>query len=360
MILSKQDRIKYLGFDDRWFMFIGILVLGLLTTYLFNSNILSFGIIELVVNYTIAIFFSFCNWSIMRGGMIYLRKKFPDFSDNIKRLSIVFILIIVVVLFVDQIGEITISLLVPEYNAASKNFRMLLPILLISIMTIAIYEAIYFYGQLHKSIKIKEKNKRAIVQSQLDALQNQSKPHFLFNSLNTLRDIIDQESKEDAKHFVDRLSNVYRFILESGNENLITLRQEVNFGKSYIHIQSERFGDNLKVEWNVDESLLDTYIAPMSLQLLLENAIKHNIISKANPLSIFVNVQNNQLEVKNDLQLKSTKLPSTKLGLKNIEQRYELLSGKEISIDNDGQSFTVKIPLLKSSDQKSSYANTDH
>ena len=150
-----------------------------------------------------------------------------------------------------------------------------------------------------------------------------------------------------AKKFVDKLSDVYRFLLESGNANLISLRDELKFAKAYIYIQSERFGDNLKLNWNIPETSLDTKIAPMSLQLLLENAIKHNVISKAKPLEIHVTVKDYYLVVDNIIQSKSTQLPSTKVGLKNIEKRYKLISSKSVVIINEGNRFTVSLPLLK-------------
>jgi LytS/YehU family sensor histidine kinase len=213
-------------------------------------------------------------------------------------------------------------------------------------MIMAIYEAVYFYVRLEEFIREEEQAKQIIVTAKLDALRNQAQPHFLFNSLNTLRDIIDNDPKEDAQEFVDKLSDVYRFILDTGSANLVTLRDELKFAKSYIHIQSERFGDNLKLDWNISEKSLDSKVVPMSLQLLLENAIKHNVISRANPLEIVVKVDGDQLVIENKIQPKSTQLPSTKLGLKNIEKRYSLISEKIPTIVNDGEKFIVSIPLL--------------
>ncbi|WP_438423658.1 sensor histidine kinase [Aquimarina macrocephali] len=245
-------------------------------------------------------------------------------------------------------------------SSHTTQLKILIPIILITIMTMAIYEAVYYYIRLKKSIKEEEQAKRVIVQTQLDALRNQAQPHFLFNSLNTLRDIIDQNSKEDAKEFVDKLSDVYRFILQSGNVNLTSLREELRFAKAYIHIQSERFGDNLKLNWHIPKTALDAMIAPMSLQLLLENAIKHNVISKRKPLVIHVEAKDHQLIVQNKIELKSTKIPSTKVGLKNIQKRYALISNKSPEIKNDGNQFTVSLPLLKITDQNKNYASTDY
>lgn len=224
----------------------------------------------------------------------------------------------------------------------------------------AVYEAIYLFVQLKKSIREEEQARQAIVQAQLDALRNQAQPHFFFNSLNTLRDIIDQNTKEEAKEFVDKLANVYRHILESGSTNLVSLHDELKFSQAYIHIQSERFGDNLKVTWNIPNHLLSSQIIPMSLQLLLENAIKHNVASRSKPLHIAVDVKEDRLQVQNTFQPKSTKIPSTKLGLKNIETRYGLITEEPIEITNGADHFVVTLPLLKTANQKSEHANIDY
>ena len=217
-------------------------------------------------------------------------------------------------------------------------------------MILAIYEAIYYNVRLKKSIREEEQTKQVMIQAQLDTLRNQAQPHFLFNSLNTLRDIIDQDSKHDAKAFVDNLSKVYRFILESGSTNLISLREELKFAKAYMHIQSERFGDNLSVDWQIPENQLSAMIVPMSLQLLIENAIKHNVISKAKPLNIAIEAKDDVLVVSNPIQPKSTQIPSTKIGLKNIEKRYQLISKIKPEIYTDNDYFTVELPLLNATD----------
>ncbi|MDA9774574.1 histidine kinase, partial [Saprospiraceae bacterium] len=278
-LINKERRIKYLGFDDKWFIISGIIILSFVTDYIFSN---SFGrnlpIIVAIIGWSISLFFSTFNWFVIREVMIRLRKRFPDFKDNIKRISLFFFAIVLTVILVDWIGSVFLT------HVAGINFNeiprtKLMSIIIVSSMTMSIYEAIYYYVRLRKSIRDEEQVKQAIVQAQLDALRNQAQPHFLFNTLNTLRDIIDQDSKEDAKNFVDKISNVYRFILESSNSDLVPLKDEIKFAKSYMHIQSERFGDNLSVNWNISDLALHKLIVPMSLQLLLENAIKHNIIA---------------------------------------------------------------------------------
>jgi len=351
MLLNKKKRIALIGFDDFWFMIIGIIILSLIVDYLFNNSFANYNFREATVNWSISLFFSTIDWFIIRGVMIHLRKRYPSFDDNVKRIVIFFLLLVSTIILVDAIGNILLENYFGDtYNRITRS-RIIVPVVIISVMTMAIYEAIYYYVRLRKSIREEEQSKRIIVQAQLDALTNQAQPHFLFNSLNTLRDIIEQNSKEDAKKFVDKLSNVYRFILETDNAHLITLADELKFAHSYIHIQSERFGDNLKMIWDIDEASLEKFIVPMSLQLLLENAIKHNIISKSKPLIINVSIKNNQLIVENKLQLKSTQLPSTKVGLKNIENRYRLITDKIPEVIDNGSTFKVTLNLLNTTDQ---------
>ncbi len=362
-LFNKKKRVQYLGFNDFWFSFIGILVISSITSFMFNDMSTSNPLIVLLIRWGSCFFFTVFDWLIIRGVLIFLRRKYPDFKNDFKRIIYLFIAVIITTLTVDFFGGkfLTIFFKLFDINSTySMNLKIIVPIMIIIVMDMAIYEAIYYYIRLKKSIREEEQTKQVMIQAQLDTLRNQAQPHFLFNSLNTLRDIIDQDSKEDAKDFVDNLSDVYRFILESGSANLISLQKELKFAKAYINIQLERFGDNLKVEWNIPEAKLAAMVVPMSLQLLIENAIKHNIVSRAKPLIINIEIDENYLVIRNKIQAKSTKIPSTKIGLKNIEKRYTLISSKLPIIKNDGSQFMVSLPLLKLSDQKKKYANTNN
>ncbi|WP_046755894.1 sensor histidine kinase [Kordia jejudonensis] len=350
MLFNKQKRLQYIGFNDLWFVIIGIIVLSFVTDYLFSNSFMRYSFGDAIINWSVSLMFSITNWFVMRTNFIFLRKKFPNVEDVGKRAFLLFISIIISVTLIDALGGTIVGYIFDQTYYFSERYRVLLPIIIISVMVMAIYEAIYFYIQLKKSIRQEEQAKQVVVLAQLDALRNQAQPHFFFNSLNTLRDIIDQNSKDDAKQFVDKLSDVYRFILDSGDANIIPLRDELKFARAYIHIQTERFGDNLKLHWNIPETDLDRMIVPMSLQLLLENAIKHNVISRSKPLTIHVKIQDDYVVVTNKIQAKSTQLPSTKLGLINIEKRHALITNKVPKIENSGTEFTVSIPLLTPSD----------
>lgn len=359
-LVNRERRLKYLGFDDKWFIAIGVLILSFITDFLFAN---SFGkglpLWIAIIGWSVSLFFSLSNWFVIREVMIQLRKRMPEFKDSGKRIGLFFISIVTTVIIVDALGSALLT------SFANINFHplpksKLLLIVLISMMTMAIYEAIYYYVRLQKSIREEEQAKQAIVQAQLDALRNQAQPHFFFNTLNTLRDIIDQNSKEEAKDFVDKLSDVYRFILEAGNANLISMKDEIRFAKAYIHIQKERFGENLKVDWEIEDKCLDQMLVPMSIQLLLENAIKHNVVSRSKPLKVKVYTAENNIFVSNKIQAKSSKLPSTKLGLKNIQKRYALLTEDKVEISQENGNFLVKLPILESKMQKKAYASIDH
>jgi sensor histidine kinase YesM len=347
MMTNREKRIKYLGFDDKWFAVTGILLLGLSAMFVFNVGAAQLTKTELIITLVAALFFSTCDWLINRYILIRLRKRYPGLKNSVKRLSLLFTGTLITVTTVDFLGVSLISLVSENVSYDFQDrLRALLIVLFLTIMTMAIYEAVYFFVLLTKSVREEEQAKQAIIQAELDTLRNQAQPHFFFNTMNTLRDIIDQSPKEDAKQFVDKLSDIYRFLLESGDNHVISLKAELKFARAYIHVQSERFGENLKLNWNIPKAMEDKLIAPMSLQLLLENAIKHNVVSRAKPLEVNVNVANDFIVVTNKIQKKSSQLPSTKTGLKNIEKRYALISDRSVEIVNDGSQFSVALPLL--------------
>ncbi|MEO0339001.1 MAG: histidine kinase [Bacteroidota bacterium] len=339
-------RIKYLGFDDRYFILVGVLVLSTVTYILFNNQIFKSSGAEILFNWLICLFLSIANWLIAREVLILLRKKYPKLEDLKKRGILFFFALILIVLSTDFFGGQLLAWFLGGSYHPMNRFRVVLPVVIISVMTISMYEVVYHYVLLREALKKQEEAKRNVVQSQLNALRNQARPHFLFNTLNTLRDIIDQNSKETAKTFVDKLSDVYRYILESGNDHLVSLEDELQFAESYIHIQKERFGENLILDWEIPSIWRSSLIVPMSIQLLLENAIKHNVVSRLKPLTIHVEAKGDTLTVTNTIQAKLTQERSTQMGLQNIVKRYELLGDARPVILNDGIQFSVQLPLL--------------
>lgn len=181
--------------------------------------------------------------------------------------------------------------------------------------------------------------------SQFESLKAQVNPHFLFNSLNVLSSLIHID-QEKAARFVRQLSKVYRYVLEHKDRDTISLKEELPFIESYVFLLDTRFDQNLKVEIELPEEAREKHVAPMVIQLLLENAIKHNIVSRSRPLTIHIAVEGDDLVVRNNLQRKSSTEVSSRTGLENIRKRYEYLTNRKVGIAEDDGHFTVRIPLL--------------
>lgn len=178
-----------------------------------------------------------------------------------------------------------------------------------------------------------------------ETLKNQLDPHFLFNSLNVLSSLIEENPKK-AQEFTVALSKIYRYVLDQKDKNLISVEEELNFAKLYVSLLKMRFEDAIIINFQTDSDINDFKIVPLSLQLLLENAIKHNIISDQKPLQIDIFKEDNYLVVQNSFQKKQTFEKSTGIGLQNIIQRYNLVSNLEINIQQTEKHYIVKLPLI--------------
>ena len=212
----------------------------------------------------------------------------------------------------------------------------------------SIYFSLHFLKHWQRSSLAIEKYKKENIQSQLAALKNHLDPHFLFNNLNILSSLIDKD-RNRSRVFLDRFAAVYRGILKSKDEDLIPLRDEINFMESYIYLLKTRFEEHIKFNINIDDKFTNLVIPPLTVQMLVENAIKHNIISEKKALCIEISVlENGYLIVKNSLNSKpeDENLKSGS-GLNNIKKRYEHFTGKSIKIDKSEDNFIVQVPLLE-------------
>src|SRR5690606_664291 len=180
-----------------------------------------------------------------------------------------------------------------------------------------------------------------------ETLKNQLDPHFLFNSLNVLSSLIE-ENPVKAQEFTVALSKIYRYVLDQKDKNLISVEDELNFAKLYVSLLKMRFEDALIVNFQNIDLINDYKIVPLSLQLLLENAIKHNIISDQKPLQIDIFRQNDYLVIQNTFQKKQTFDKSSGIGLQNIVQRYKIVTNDHVEILQDNKLYTVKLPLISS------------
>ena len=192
-----------------------------------------------------------------------------------------------------------------------------------------------------------EELRRISSQAQLQLIKNQVNPHFLFNNLNVLSAMVIRDNP-DANHFIEEFSKVYRYILSNQESELVLLRSELEVIGPYIFLLNKRFAKGLEVDINIEDCYKEHYIIPVALQMLIENAIKHNVISLARPLKIRIYVSGNSfLTISNNYQPKQSIEPSTQIGLQNISKRYHLVNGSNIKINKTAEQFEISIPLLQ-------------
>jgi LytS/YehU family sensor histidine kinase len=216
--------------------------------------------------------------------------------------------------------------------------------ILITFLIVTIHEAVFFYRQwklnFSKSVSLEKDN----LEARYNTLKAQVNPHFLFNSLNSLMSLLDNNPK--AEKYVQDLSEYLRYVLLSNTREVVDLKDELENLEKFFNLQKLRFDDNLKVTFNIQQSSLTNQIPTLALQMLIDNCIKHNIISTKNPLYINIFDDGISITVVNNLQLKHVE-ESTGQGLKNIEGRYRFIANEPIKIVSDDKHFSVTIPLIK-------------
>lgn len=215
----------------------------------------------------------------------------------------------------------------------------------ISISIAAFFTGTDFLKNWKKEAIRAERLEKEKIATQYESLRNQVNPHFLFNSLNALSELV-YENQELAVKYIRQLGQVYRYVLDSRNQEVASLRDEFHFLESFIFLQKIRFGENLIVEIDVEENDLE-FILPLSLQILFENAIKHNVVSEEDPLKINIYRKENYLIIKNKVNLKQSMDYGTGIGLENIKMRYKYLTEIPVLIHKELDYFRVEIPVLK-------------
>ena len=348
MLIFKNTK-KILGFDDRWFVFHGILLVSLGMNLILFGSLLNDNLCRLFTGcYFVSLFYTSLFWFFFRAIYLTVIQKYPGYENLRKRYLVLIPTVIVCFIILKAVLDYWIDPFIHQYLPSGAEPHALLETIgsfIFLVLVISIYEGIYLFAELKKSKLQQEVLVKENISSQLEGLKNQVNPHFLFNSLNTLASIIPDDQERGVR-FVTKLSKVYRYILDIKDQKLISVRDELDFLHSYTYLLKERFGDNIVIEINVDDSDFEKLIMPLSLQITFENAIKHNIITSSKPLHIQVYMENENLVVKNNLQKKSTVGTSTKMGLQNIKNRYSFFTDKEVGVISTMKHFIVTLPLL--------------
>ena len=234
----------------------------------------------------------------------------------------------------------------PDINWNQENLLLLLTFGFRINLFLNSVNGIWFYMSRLRQTEIEAAQlKKENLEAQFEALRSQINPHFLFNCLNALSTLVYRDAEVSAK-FIAQLSNVYRYLLYNQEKKLVTLQDEMAFLESYLFLLKIRFGENIEIRKEIDEKYEYFHVPPAALQMLIENAIKHNIVSSRNPLRIDILCLNGFVEVTNNLQEKTVKEESTHIGLENIRKRYEFLTEKKITISKTETDFRVSIPLI--------------
>jgi len=279
---------------------------------------------------------------------VLLDRKLPWLRNPVKRLIVQAVSMITYAMLIMGGGVLIWVGLSEEITIGMLNFmayRSILIGLIFLILSLLVANTILFFKNWRTATIQQEELKRAHLALQYDSLKNQVKPHFLFNSLSSLVTLINTDTVK-ATEFVHKLADVYRYLLEQRDNELVKLSEELKFTEDYTFLQKIRFGENLRVNFDqkTDKNLL---VLPLSLQMMIENAIKHNEISKDCPLIIdIISGDDNYIVVKNKLNRKNKVEDSLGLGLGNMEKRIAFFTDKPLLIEETGDYFTVKIPAV--------------
>jgi two-component system, LytTR family, sensor kinase len=339
-----------IGFNDGVLMVIGIPLLSFIIPIVFFNCRFNRPPFLTWEKYLVTTLITATIWIGNRYIMIYSRTKFKEFNKVRKRIAFQSMLMLFFTVTANLIlGIVFHNVFLDEMIGVTNEDKIIhsnSAAIFCTIMIISVYESIYFMHELKHSVEETEKLKRENLAAQLNALRTQVNPHFLFNNLNTLSSLIPENPKH-AVDFVQQLSKVYRHILDVKDEKSIFLKEELDVLNAYAFLLKTRFGDNLKVTIDISQQKMQKKIVPLSLQILMENAIKHNIVSADKPLQINIFSENGSLVIDNNLQVKKQISESTGIGLDNIRNRYKLISDRPVKVFESETNFVVSIPLIE-------------
>jgi two-component system, LytTR family, sensor kinase len=278
----------------------------------------------------------------------FAEKKFPSLSESSKRIitkSLVYLFVmspsILLIFFLYD------RLHILGYSVSTTDIKWGLILgVSVNLVFIGLWEAIYIINKYKESLAEREMIERMGTEQEFENLKSQVNPHFLFNCFNTLSSLIEVDRKQ-AEMFLDELSKVYRYLLRNNEDGISTVENEVKFINSYYQLLKTRYGDGLSMNIEIDKRYYPYLLPSLSLQLLVENAVKHNIVSKQQPLVVEIfTVAGNKMVVNNNLQKRQQKEKSTNIGLNNIRSKYALMKQKGFQLVEGENFFMVVLPLV--------------
>jgi two-component system, LytTR family, sensor kinase len=278
---------------------------------------------------------------------IFLRNRFPSDGQVFKRLTIcisIFVLMSAVYVSILLLSYDYFHFLGYEYD--ERDFvKIYVTLIVVNIFLTFLNEGVYRFEKYRATITETQQLKKEYIHSQLLGLKSQMNPHFLFNSLNTLSSLIN-ENPEKAEDFLDHMSKVYRYLLRNNEEQLVSVETEINFISSYYYLLQARHGEGLQLELNIPEPSRELMIPPLTLQMIIENIIYQNSISRSKPLMITIRCSGTTIELINNVQPKINMNDDSKQVLENISNKFRLLCQKEPVIRQDEKHRIIQLPLI--------------
>ncbi len=286
-------------------------------------------------------------WIALRIFNVKEIKPSESYRNTILKRLLIFYLIVLLVATIILFLTVFTSMMVSNqtFDDVLKHFfeQELKGFLLSMLIGVAIGTLVFLFFEWNNSLKREQKLREEKLIFQYETLKNQVNPHFLFNSLNTLSSLVSKDAELSEK-FIHKFSSIYRYISENRDVEFINLSKELEFVRNYFYLQ--RIRDNGKIELELPEGQTDQYeILPISVQILIENAIKHNAATRENPLKIKIRLEDDLIIVENNLQPKMQMNASSKLGLQNLEERVNLVMNRKVFIEPTDDTFIVKIPV---------------
>ncbi len=336
---------------ERWAQFLGIPLFTLFSVLFLMPYPISIDLDHFLYH----IGFSFVGvvaiWYSIRAIIFFFRKYFSKVSFSVRlifQLILSSVVTISIIWLLELIGEkYFINIFCPCNEKDNFDIKNLyLTTIIFAFLINTIYESFYLMLRLSEKVLETERYRKESIEAQYQNLTSRLNPHFLFNSLNTLTTVVEEDPKK-AVNYIRELSIVYRYVLNSQKLTWADLAAEMSFTQSYILLMKMRFEDNLRINLDICEEYLNYHILAMTVQLLIENAVKHNEISSSHPLEIKICCRDEKLIVSNIKQKRNIMPSTTKVGLHNVSERYRFLVNKEVVIEDREDSFTVQVPLIR-------------
>lgn len=334
--------------NDKWVRIIGVPALALLGQWMMYG----YTNVPYPDDWRIPFFFllgSVIVWETNRLGILFSRRRYPELAQTRQRIlyQLIWFIVFSSAIRITQtfLYQLTGLWHPDDYVLFKAYFFNTLVSVIGTVQVAAYYEGVYLYHRWKLLYTETQELKKMNLQSQLDSLKTQINPHFLFNNLNSLSSLITTDAQK-AELFLDELSSVYRYLLQQNNRDLCPLSDEINFINAYFHLLKTRYGDGIFLDTNIEALYMRYLLPPLTLQILFENAIKHNVISVNRPLTIKLYTEDGNLFVENNFQQKKVTVQSSQIGLQNIIMKYKLLDRSSVVIHHDEAKFLVGVPLI--------------